>query len=406
MRVVVAAAGSRGDAVPFGALAARLGAQGHDAVLVTHEGLIDSLPPDIATVGVPSDPVALLNGPAARAVRRADLRALNRTRELFADFLAAFARPAADALSGADLLVASTFAVAAVDEALRRGVPVVRAHLWPENPGLAGPMPLLPYSWRLPAPVRRTLRRGLRALEPDLAGFDGWWERGRLRVRPHHPAGFTTTTLGTLHAVSSHVLAPGDAEGDVTGWWWPPDDGQVEPGLAARLATRGDPWVFVGFGSMGQSRPGRLRALVEAAAHRAGVRVVLQLPGAEGIDHERVLGIGEVPHHALFPLVAAAVHHGGSGTTGAAVRAGVPSVVVPHFADQFFWAHRLHDLGVAPRPLPRAVLTPDRLARSLRAALAPDIGNRSAELGALVRAEDGTGLAARHLAALVSRTHR
>jgi UDP:flavonoid glycosyltransferase YjiC (YdhE family) len=41
-----------------------------------------------------------------------------------------------------------------------------------------------------------------------------------------------------------------------------------------------------------------------------------------------------LPHDWLFPRTAAAVHHGGAGTTAAALRAGVPSVVVPFMADQ------------------------------------------------------------------------
>ncbi len=73
----------------------------------------------------------------------------------------------------ADVLIASTFAVAAVDAALRQHVPVVRAHMWPEYPGLGGPMPLLPYSWHAPRRVRRLARCLFRGVEPYLGGVDG-----------------------------------------------------------------------------------------------------------------------------------------------------------------------------------------------------------------------------------------
>lgn len=405
MRIVLAAAGSRGDAVPFGALAARLQGQGHEVVLLTHTSLREAIPTGVPVRGVPSDPEELLAGPAATAVRRGDIRALNRTRGHFADFLASFAQPTAEALSGADVLVASTFAVAAVDEALNRGVPVVRGHLWPESPRLDGPMPLLPLSWALPAPVRRSARRSLRHLEGYLAGFDGWWERGRLQLHAHHPAGFTTGTHGTMHAVSPRLVPPGDVQGQVTGWWVAEEPPLADP-LAARLARPGDRWVYVGFGSMHQPRAERLYADVTWAAERLGVRAVVQLPGAEGLDEGRVLGIGEAPHEALFARVALAVHHGGSGTTASAVRSGVPSVVVPHFADQYYWAHRLREVGVAPRALPHALVTRERLVRAMEAGLDPARAQRAAELGVSVREEDGTGVAARYVVEAVQRRGR
>jgi sterol 3beta-glucosyltransferase len=48
--------------------------------------------------------------------------------------------------------------------------------------------------------------------------------------------------------------------------------------------------------------------------------------------------LDKVPHDWLFPLIDAAVHHGGSGTTGASLRAGIPTLIKPWFGDQFFWA--------------------------------------------------------------------
>ena len=46
------------------------------------------------------------------------------------------------------------------------------------------------------------------------------------------------------------------------------------------------------------------------------------------------LSVATVDHRALFPRAAAVIHHGGAGTTHAAVAAGVPSVVIPHVGDQ------------------------------------------------------------------------
>ena len=89
----------------------------------------------------------------------------------------------------------------------------------------------------------------------------------------------------------------------------------------------------------------------------------------------------------------AVVHHGGSGTTGTALAAGAPSVVVLHFADQYHWAHRLHTLDLAPAPLPRRLLTAGLLTRRLRAAMSAGMRERAADLGRQVATEDGAGVA-------------
>jgi UDP:flavonoid glycosyltransferase YjiC (YdhE family) len=99
--------------------------------------------------------------------------------------------------------------------------------------------------------------------------------------------------------------------------------------------------------------------------------------------------------------MAAIVHHGGAGTTAAALRAGLPSVVVPFMGDQFFWAHILARKGVAPAAVPDATLTATALSQAITAALNDrSMRRRAAELGALIREEDGTGGAAARIEAI------
>jgi len=97
-----------------------------------------------------------------------------------------------------------------------------------------------------------------------------------------------------------------------------------------------------------------------------------------------------VPHDWLFPRMRAVVHHGGAGTTAAGLRAGVPAVIVPHFADQPFWARRCHRAGVATRPIPRARLTAEKLGEAIRSA-AEDEGMRvrAQEMARCITAEHG-----------------
>ena len=130
---------------------------------------------------------------------------------------------------------------------------------------------------------------------------------------------------------------------------WEPDAG------LARFLRSGPPPVYVGFGSVPLRDPRAAVARQAEAARRAGVRVLIApSPGfgsrheAYG-DHARLLGF--VPHDWLLPRTAAAIHHGGAGTTHAALAAGVPQGVVPFSLDQPYYARRVAALGLGPAPL-------------------------------------------------------
>jgi sterol 3beta-glucosyltransferase len=99
--------------------------------------------------------------------------------------------------------------------------------------------------------------------------------------------------------------------------------------------------------------------------------------------------LDEAPHDWLLPRVAAIVHHGGAGTTAAALRAGTPAVTVPFFGDQVFWGRRAQSLGAAAAPVKRSRLTSERLVRALREALTPEKRDCAAQVGEKIRAEEG-----------------
>ena len=110
-----------------------------------------------------------------------------------------------------------------------------------------------------------------------------------------------------------------------------------------------------------------------------------------------------VPHDLVLPRVAAAVHHGGAGTTTAVARAGVPQVVLPHILDQFYWAHRVAELGLGPRALPVSLVTADILAERLHTAIDdPRYAARAAGLAQRIAARNGTAAAVADLEQLVA----
>lgn len=125
--------------------------------------------------------------------------------------------------------------------------------------------------------------------------------------------------------------------------------------------------VYVGFGSMLSRDPVKDLQLIDAAARAAGVTVVHRpddsAPPLESTSMVRV--VRDANHGWLFPQCGAVIHHGGAGTTNAALAAGVPSAVVAHGFDQPFHGRRLQELGVGPAPLGRRRLSVDRLAELL-----------------------------------------
>ena len=92
--------------------------------------------------------------------------------------------------------------------------------------------------------------------------------------------------------------------------------------------------------------------------------------------------------------MAVVVHHGGAGTLAAALRVGVPSIVIPFVADQPFWAQQDYKLGVAPKPIKRSALNEKRLSYALQIAVNDKgVRKKARELGVLIRGEDGIATA-------------
>jgi hypothetical protein len=99
----------------------------------------------------------------------------------------------------------------------------------------------------------------------------------------------------------------------------------------------------------------------------------------------------------LFPRCRAVCHHGGAGTTAAGLHAGLPTVVVPFFGDQFFWGRVIADAGAGPEPVPASEITSETLAAAFAQALTPEALAKAKRLGARVRERDGVQLVLRSL---------
>jgi sterol 3beta-glucosyltransferase len=171
----------------------------------------------------------------------------------------------------------------------------------------------------------------------------------------------------------------------------------------------GPPPVSVGFGSMVEHEAESINQLVIDALRESGQRGILLGGWSElgsGDLPDFIFRLDAVPHDWLFPRVAAVVHHGGAGTTAAALRAGVPSVVVPWFGDQFFWGWRVGELGAGPKPISRNKLTSANLAGAIQQAVSDEaIKRKAAQLGQQVRREDGVRTAVKLIEAFTRAGH-
>jgi len=206
--------------------------------------------------------------------------------------------------------------------------------------------------------------------------------------------------FGTL-ALCSRVIAPPQPDWpprtQVTGFVFYNRAIPMPPELDAFLAAGPPPIVFT-LGSSAVGLPGAFFRESAFAAASLGRRAVL-LVGRHPENQPReplpagVIAVEAAPHDALFPRAAAVVHPGGIGTTGQALRAGHPMLVVPHAHDQPDNAFRVKALGVA------RVIAPERyraarVARELRALAGdPSYAERARSIGARVREEDGAAAA-------------
>jgi len=203
--------------------------------------------------------------------------------------------------------------------------------------------------------------------------------------------------IPVLHAYSEAVLSrPKDWPDTayVTGYWFLDDESDwTPPADLVNFLRAGEPPVYIGFGSMAGRHPQQLAKLVIEALEIAGVRGIIATGwGGLNVDKlpDSIFKIDSAPHEWLFPRMVAVVHHGGAGTTGAGLRAGRPSVIVPFFGDQPFWARTVYSLGVGPKPVPKKKLTAVKLAAAISEAVTnAEIQRKAQAIKARISQENG-----------------
>lgn len=413
MRVLLATLGTLGDVHPFIALALGMQARGHVPVFAGAEAVrgiaerhgieFHPIRPDgaqlIADTGMDE-------GAIARAIAVDFDFIINRVLVPYAEVTLADLKPV---VANADLVLASSFSIHARIAAQAAGVPLASALLQPITLLSAEDPPVLTRGETLLVTLRRWF--GACAVRPLLRAAERRYAAG---LRP-----FATMreAAGAPPFAGNELLAGPLAVDCAIGLWSPPfarapgdapssfrqtgfvfyDGGFAGQGLSdalQRFLEAGPPPLVFTLGSMAVYAEDGFYAASAEAARRLGRRAVL-LVGEDLLAQHRHLGTdtvliqGYAPHSQLFPRAAAVIGHGGIGTTGQAIRAGVPQLVCPIFGDQFDNAARIVRAGLG-MALPKRRYTGRRAATAIARLLADAaMAGRARRAGAAIRAEDG-----------------
>lgn len=380
-RVVITTFGSIGDLHPYLAIAFELRRRGHVPVIAAGEcyrGYVEmrglefrSVQPDCAWIG----DAALM-----RRYMHPALGLLRVARERFYPVLRESYQQLLGAVDGADLLVSQVPIIARLvaEKTCVRWASTVHIPMFFFS---AREVPLLPVAPRLvkklrflgPSFWRPTFSLVKRATRFTARPWDRF--RAELGLPPASDLNPLLDSFSPLLvlALFSKLLAEKQPD-------WPPQtvvtgfpvyDGsepaELAPELSSFMDSEPPPMVFT-LGTAVSSCPGRFFEHSALAARELGRRAVLVLNDLRNRPaslHDGVLAVDRAPFTKLFPRASVIVHHGGIGSTGLAMLAGRPMLVVPHAWDQHDNADRVVRLGIA-RALPSHRYSAACTARELR----------------------------------------
>ncbi len=394
MKFVVATYGTEGDVRPFAALCRGLMDAGHEASLLADAATLGSA----KDLGVPSIPLAgdirgtLNDQVIAGVVSKGG--GFNATAAVLArianEYAASWLRTLVEAGEGCDaILAAGLAAFAAFSAAEYLGVKPIGSGMIPITPTNAFASPFLPPKW-VPRILNRTSHRFVNGMLWRAFRAETNAARATFRLPPRRAV---WTGLPMVYGVSPSLLpTPEDWPEDVRlcGQWLAPQPAWTPPPALAAFLAKGEAPIYAGFGSM---RGFDNRRMTDALIQAFGERRVVFHAGWSGIDPKSLpdnfMPVGDTPHDWLFPRTSAVIHHGGSGTSHSAARAGVPSIVTPFAGDQFFWAERLRSAGVAPPAIDGRRPTAGAFSRAIDFVSHRDVRTRAQALGEKMRAENG-----------------
>lgn len=410
LRITCLTIGSRGDVQPYIALCKRLLEEGHRPKIATHaefKGWVTKHGIEFATVD--GDPAELMricveNGMFTYSfLREASVK--------FRGWIDELLTSAWKACQDTDILIESPSAMAGIHIAEALGIPYFRAFAMPWTRTRA-----YPHAFAVPDHKMGGAYNYLTYVMFDnifwksTAGQINRWRKKELGLRSTSLDKLQPNKVPFLYNFSPSVVVPPLDFSDwirVTGYWfldeasdWSPPPALIE--FIARARAHEKKLVYIGFGSIVVSDPAALTKTVVESVLKADVRCILSKGWSDRLGNRdatvaevplpaEIHQITSAPHDWLFKQIDAAVHHGGAGTTGASLRAGLPTIIKPFFGDQFFFGSRIEDLGVGTCMKKVNVSV---FSRALwEATHSQRMISKAQTLGEQIRKEDGVGTA-------------
>ncbi len=409
MKFVLANWGTRGEVEPYVTVGRELVRRGHEVHM--------AVAPEMVSFAEAAGPTAVAYGPDLKAILDPHrdfwaglfanpwkVRELGR---LSAEYSGPLSECRADVVAtlksladGADLLLTGmNYEDDAVNVAEYHGVPLATLHIFP----LRANGQLLPF---LPAPMARTATRALdwvawrggktvedaQRREFGLPEATRPWpqritERGGLEIQAYDEVCYPGladewTKWGDLRPFVGALTMelPTDTDDEVASW------------IAA-----GTPPICFGFGSVGVESAADTLAMISSACAQLGERALVCAAGSDysNASHsEHVKVVGVMNYAAALPACRAFVHHGGSGTTNAGLRAGLPTLILWTLPDQGLWGARVKRLKVGTGRRFSAT-NENSLVADLRTILAPECLTQARELaGRMTKPADSVAITA------------
>ena len=392
MKIVLAAHGTRGDVEPCAAVGLELLRRGHEVRIAAPPNLLGFVEAaGLSAVGYGPDSreqvsaVADFVHGAFRPQNPIDL--VRSGRDLFVEGWAQMSRTLASLADGADMLVTGqTYHGVVANVAEYYDIPLAAIHHMPicvngqlALPFIPSPKPLVRSTlraawwlyWRITKDADDRQRRELGLRRTAAPAAKRMAERGSLEIQAYDEVCFPNLAAewnGRRPFVGALTLQlPTDADGEVARW----------------IGT-GSPPIYFGFGSTPVQSPADTIAVIVTACTELGERALIYCDASGstcGQHSDDVKLVGPVNYAAILPLCRAAVHHGGAGTTAAALRAGIPMLILWDVADQPIWAAQATRMkvGCAQR---LSTITRESLIAHLRRIRAPQYMASAGEIAA------------------------
>ncbi|ACK64775.1 Sterol 3-beta-glucosyltransferase [Rippkaea orientalis PCC 8801] len=402
MLITMLTAGTRGDVQPYIALGVALQKAGDYTIRIAASENFESLVKEFGLefYPLPGDLSKIAEDSRIRKAMEADnplkiIMSFNRLKSPIFDFQKDFYR----ACQGSDGIIYHPGAAIAYFIAQRLNIPSILASPFPMQPTQDYPALIFYHFPRLGKGFNRLTHLVFEEIMWGMSksGIKAFWQK-EFRTNPPNFANPFRKQQPTIVSCSNYVFPkPQDLPVTVhnTGYWFLDEgvNGLLKEELEDFLSS-GSPPVYVGFGSLGDpTQAEKTTQLVINALNLCGQRGILVTGwhGMAKLDRmpETILMLESVSHAWLFPRLSVIVHHGGAGTTAAALRSGVPSVIIPHANDQFAWGTRLYELGVAAKPIPRKKLTANNLAAAITDTFRQEVRQKAKVLGEKIQGEKG-----------------